>query len=530
MPETIKSSLIIATYNWKEALELVLKSVLNQSIMPYEVIIADDGSKDDTKALIDSYRDKFKVPLIHVWHEDKGFRLSEIRNKSINKATGNYIIQIDGDTILHKDFVKDHQKFACKKQFISGSRVLLGKEFSEKILKSKEFKINIFSKQIKNKHYHLHIPLLAKILRKPTRDINRVLFSVRGCNMSFWRDDLMAVNGYNEDMTGWGREDSELSARLINLGLTKINLRFSAIQYHIFHPENSKSNLNTNDQILAQTITQKKIYIPNGIVKKDPLEKQIVDKFPVTAIIPTFNEAKNILEVIDNLNFADEIIVIDSYSTDATIELAKQKNVKIIQRKFDDFSSQKNFAIEQAGYDWIFVLDADERISPELRLEIIEKITNPQNCNGFWIPRQNYFLGKRVKFSGWQNDKVLRLFNKNKCRYNGKLVHEKIACQGKTGNFKNAIIHYTYKSYEDYLKKIFLYSNLKALELYRKKVKPNLFLTFIKPLYRFLYHYVIMLGFLDGKTGWTIAKINAKGMRKRYLKLKELYKTEEMRK
>ncbi len=533
MSENIKSSLIIATYNWKEALELVLISVLNQSVMPYEVIIADDGSKDDTRELIDAYRKKFKIPLIHVWHEDKGFRLSEIRNKSINKATGNYIIQIDGDTILHKDFVKDHQKFARKKQFISGSRVLLGKDFSEKILKSKKFKFDFFSKDIKNKHYHFHIPLLAKILRNPTNDINRVLFSVRGCNMSFWKEDLMAVNGYNEDMTGWGREDSELSARLINLGLTKINLRFSAIQYHIYHPENSKINLNTNDQILAQTITQKKIYIPNGIIKQNSLKKPVIKKYPVTAIVPTFNEAENILEVIDNLNFAGEIIVIDSYSTDKTIELAEQKNVKIIKRKFDDFSSQKNYAIEQAGYDWIFMLDADERISPELRLEIIEKITNPQDYNGFWIPRQNYFLGKRVKFSGWQNDKVIRLFNKTKCRYNGKLVHEKIACQGKTGNFRNPIIHYTYKSYDDYIKKIYLYSGLKALELYRKKIKPNPVLAFIKPLYRFFYHYIIMFGFLDGKTGWTIAKINAIGMRERYRKLKKLYeemKVEEVRK
>ena len=528
MSKAIKSSLIIATYNWKEALELVLKSVLNQSIMPFEVIIADDGSKDDTKQLIEAYRKKFKIPLIHVWHEDQGFRLSEIRNKSIKQAKGNYIIQIDGDTILHKDFVKDHQKFARKKQFISGSRVLLDRSFSEKILESKKFKFNFFSKHIKNKHYHLHIPPLAKILRKPTNDVSGVIHSVRGCNMSFWKEDLLSVNGYNEDMTGWGREDSELSVRLVNLGLTKINLRFSAIQYHIFHPENSKSNLNTNDQILKETLAQKKIYVPNGIIKHQKLTEYSEKKLPVTAIIPTFNEAENILEVIDNLNFVDEIIIIDSYSTDNTIELAKQRAVKVIQRKFDDFSSQKNFAFQQALHDWIIVLDADERISPHLRLEIIEKLKNPENYDGFWIPRQNYFLDRQVKFSGWQNDKVMRLFNKSKCRYNGKLVHEEIICQGKTDNLKNPIIHYTYKSYDDYIKKIYRYSGLKALELYKKNIKPNLFYTIIKPAYRFIYHYVIMLGFLDGKTGWTIAKINAKGMRERYRKLKELYKNEEL--
>ncbi|HHB51734.1 MAG TPA: glycosyltransferase, partial [Saprospiraceae bacterium] len=244
--DTIKSSLIIATYNWKDALELVLKSVLLQSKMPYEVIIADDGSKEDTRQLIEHYKNQFPIPLRHIWHEDKGFRLSEIRNKAINAAKGNYIIQIDGDTILHKHFIKDHEKFAKKGQFISGSRVLLCEDFSKKILQSKKFKFNIFSKHVKNKHYHLRLPLLAKFLAKPTHDVHKVITSVRGCNMSFWKDDLLEINGYNEDMTGWGREDSEISARLINLGLSQINLKFRAIQYHIYNPESSRDSLNIN--------------------------------------------------------------------------------------------------------------------------------------------------------------------------------------------------------------------------------------------------------------------------------------------
>ncbi len=522
MAEPVKSSLIIATYNWKEALELVLKSVLNQSKMPFEVIIADDGSGEDTKALIDNYRKKFNIPLIHVWHEDKGFRLSEIRNKSIKKAGGNYIIQIDGDTILHKDFVKDHESFAKKGQFISGSRVLLCEAFSKEILASKDFKFKLFSKHIKNNHYHLHLPVLTKLLAKPSRDVQKVIHSVRGCNMSFWKEDLLAVNGYNEDMIGWGREDSELSARLIHLGLAKINLKFSGIQYHIYHPESSKNRLNKNDQILVETLLHKRTRIANGIVKTPVTDT--VKKIPLTAIVPTFNEAENINEVIENLQFADEILIIDSYSTDATPQLANRHKIKFIQRHFDDFSSQKNFALKQAKNDWIFILDADERISEDLKAEIIEQFKKPHDYDGFWIPRKNYFMNHLVHFSGWQNDKVLRLFNKNTCEYNGKLVHEEILCQGKVSALKHPIIHYTYKNYDDYLQKIKKYSALKAKELHRKKVKPSLFYAYIKPAYRFIYHFIITFGFLDGKTGWTIAKINAIGMRERYKKLKELYK------
>jgi glycosyltransferase involved in cell wall biosynthesis len=520
MPD-IKSSLIIATYNWKEALELVLISLFKQRLKPFEVIIADDGSRADTKELIDEYRQKFDFPLIHVWHEDKGFRLSEIRNKAIKKSTGNYIIQIDGDTILHKDFIKDHVKNAKKGQFISGSRVLLCKEFSDKLLTLKDFKINLFSKNIKNNHYHLHLPLLSRFLRKPSKEIQEVIHSVRGCNMSFWRQDLISINGYNEDMVGWGREDSELSARLVNLGLTKINLKFNAIQYHIYHPESSKSNLSSNDAILAETISTKRKYVENGIFKKPFEEKKLLG---LTAIIPTYNEAENISEIIDNLSFADEILVIDSYSSDQTVEIAKQKNVQVIMRKFDDFSSQKNYAIHQAKNDWIFILDADERISPELKEEIFQKIYAKNKIQGYWIPRINYFMNKQVHFSGWQNDKVLRLFNRNSCEYNGKLVHEEVNCIGKVSSLKNAIIHYTYKSFEDYKKKIDAYSSLKAEELFRKKVKPNPFHCFIKPAYRFVYHYIITFGVLDGKAGYTIAKLNAYGMRQRYLKLKQMNK------
>ena len=517
---SIKPTLIIATYNWKEALELVLKSILEQTIMPFEVIIADDGSKEDTKSLINLYKEKFSIPLIHIWHEDKGFRLAKIRNKAINQVKGNYIIQIDGDVILHKDFVKDHIVNAKIGVFLVGSRVLLGSEVSKNIFKSKKIKFNFFSKNITNRQYTLRLPFLSNLLKAPTDDVEKVIKSVRGCNMSFWKSDLVKINGYDESMVGWGREDSEISARLINIGLEKHKLKFSGIQYHIYHKENSREGINLNDTILKNTVDNNIVYTKNGIYK----DKPYIKKNKVTAIIPTFNEENNIIEAIKNVQFADEILIIDSFSKDKTIELAQNYNVKIIQREFDNFSSQKNFAIDKAKYDWIFILDADERLSKKAVNEIVRILNKNTQYIAFWMKRQNYFLNKSINYSGWQNDKVIKLFNRKNAHYNGKLVHEEIEPNGEVAFLTNKLLHYTYKNNQDYKSKITLYSTLKAQELYKQNIKPNTYHFYIKPAYRFIYHFVIKFGFLDGKRGLIIASMNAYGMKNRYKELEKLYK------
>ena len=517
----LNASLIIATYNWKEALELVLLSLLNQTQKVFEIIIADDGSKSDTKILIEKYKNKFSMPLIHVWHEDKGFRLAEIRNKAIKKAEGNYIIQIDGDVILHKDFLKDHMQNAQKNTFLVGSRVLLGKKISQKIIQTKKITFNFFTKDIKNRQYTIKSSTISKILKSPTDDIQKVIRSVRGCNMSFWKKDLLKINGYDEDMVGWGREDSEISARLINNGLTKQKLKFSGIQYHIYHPDSSREGLNLNDEILENTISKNKIFASNGIEKG---KRDAYFERKISAIIPTFNEERNIEGAILSLKFADEIIVIDSFSTDKTIEIAKKHHVKIIQRKFDNFSSQKNYAIKTAKYDWIFMLDADERLTEKSKREIFKKIKKIKIPDAFWMYRQNFFLNKKINYSGWQKDKVIKFFNRNKAKYNGKLVHEEIECTGTIGFLSNKLLHYTYVDYNAYKNKLALYSKLKAKELFAQKLKPNFYHFYIKPAYRYFYHYIIKFGFLDGKNGKIIAAINAFGVKNRYVELEKLYK------
>ena len=238
----------------------------------------------------------------------------------------------------------------------------------------------------------------------------------------------------------------------------------------------------------------------------------------ISAIIPTLNEEIHIADAIKSVCFADEIIVIDSFSSDRTIEIAEKMNVKIIKRTFDDFSSQKNFAIAQAAHDWIYVLDADERVTEELRAEILVAVKDPKDFVGFYVRRTFYFCGKKVNYSGFQRDKVMRLFLKEHCKYVG-LVHEKIVTKGEIGFFKNKIDHFSYRNYDHYISKMNHYAAIRAEELHRQGKKVTVYHVMVKPAARFFIHYIIRLGFLDGFTGFLVAKTQAYGVLTRYIKL-----------
>ena len=256
-------SLIITTYNWPEALELVLSSVMMQTTFPNEVIIADDGSDQGTKNVIEKFSDDSLFPIIHSWQKDKGFRLSKSRNKSIALAKYEYIVVIDGDMLLHKDFIKDHKKLAKKNTYIQGSRVLLQREYTNKVWKENFFsKPSFFSNASKNKGNLIRFPFLSFFVSlNSSQNLNRI----RGCNFSLFRDDIIRVNGFNEEFTTWGKEDSEFVQRLFNCGISRRNLKFSGIQYHLFHKEGFSSN--NNVELLNIAINQKLKFCKVGIDK-----------------------------------------------------------------------------------------------------------------------------------------------------------------------------------------------------------------------------------------------------------------------
>ncbi|AHF16085.1 glycosyltransferase family 2 protein [Niabella soli] len=245
-------SLVIATYNWPQALECSLKSVLRQSRLPDEVIIADDGSTPQTAALIETYRALFPVPLLHIWQPDEGFQLARIRNKAIAAAQSDYIVQIDGDLVLHRNFISDHCAFSEPGFFATGGRVLLGKSFSEKVLAQPQKNISFFNKGIKNRKNSIRYRPLTRLFKNyRASDV----FYLRGCNMAFWRKDLLNINGYNEAFTGWGREDNEIVVRLLNSGVQKHALKHGAIAYHIYHPEKERGSLSRNEELLSAAVS-----------------------------------------------------------------------------------------------------------------------------------------------------------------------------------------------------------------------------------------------------------------------------------
>lgn len=244
----------------------------------------------------------------------------------------------------------------------------------------------------------------------------------------------------------------------------------------------------------------------------------------LSALVITYNEIDHIANCLASVAFADEIVVVDSFSTDGTWEFLKsQPNVKAVQKKFVDFTTQKAFALSLATHDWVYFLDADERVTPALKDEIVKTINAENPLDAYWNYRLFMFNNDRLRFSGWQTDKIQRLFKKSRCHFEKKrLVHETLVVNGSQGFLKEKLLHYSYKGFNDYKGKMQSYGRLRAAELFEKGKRWSVFHQFLRPLWKFVNHYFIRLGILDGKKGIIICYLNALGVWERYKELKKL--------
>ena len=254
-------SLIVTTYNWKEALALSLHSALNQKYKPIEIIVADDGSREDTAEVVRRIAETAEIPVIHSWQEDDGFRLSASRNKAIAKTKGDYIVLIDGDIILERHFILDHVRCATQGFFVQGTRVLLKEKLSKEILSGRKMSDPFCRRGVENRKNCLRSALFSRLFSYK----NRGMSGVRTCNFAFWREDALSINGFNEEFVGWGREDSEFTVRLLNHGLVRRNLKFNAVAYHLYHPRSDRSHLERNDQLLNTAIEEKMTWCVQGV-------------------------------------------------------------------------------------------------------------------------------------------------------------------------------------------------------------------------------------------------------------------------
>ena len=261
MGETITLALIINTFNQPDYLSRVLQAVSRQSVLPEEVVLADDGSAHETKAVFEQWRAAQKFRCEHAWQEHQGFRRARVLNRAIALAHSEYLFFLDGDTIPHPHFVADHRALAGESRFVQGHRALIGEKAAA------WFGENNFAADRRRALLQNQISGLKNSFRWPFafRKINHRLRGIRGCNLAIWRSDLVRVNGYNEAFVGWGREDTELVVRLKNSGVRRLDVRGRALCYHLWHPPVSRAELAGNDEILARAILEEHTRCERGL-------------------------------------------------------------------------------------------------------------------------------------------------------------------------------------------------------------------------------------------------------------------------
>lgn len=254
---------MVATYNWPEALRLTLRSALRQSLPPVEILVADDGSADATARLVREVAASSPLPVRHIWHPDEGFRLAAIRNRAIAAAEGDYIVQIDGDILLHRHFLRDHARFARPGCFVSGSRLLLTEPLTARLLARPDDGLSLspFSQGVRNRLNGVRLPWLSPLLAGYGSD------RTRGCNMAYWRDDMVRTNGYDESFRGWGAEDFELALRLRHNGVRHRTVKFAAVAFHLWHPERSRDAVERNVALLDRTRALGSLRCADGLDK-----------------------------------------------------------------------------------------------------------------------------------------------------------------------------------------------------------------------------------------------------------------------
>lgn len=264
--DLVNPSLIITTYNWSQALRLSVESVWNQTILPREIIIADDGSTTETRETIDQLRKRSPIPIIHVWQPDEGFQLSKIRNRSIAAASSEYIIFIDGDCILERHFIEDHIYYAKSGRSVCGKRVKLVPSASSKFLASGRFVKPFFLSPKIRFGYNL------KALRNRWL-CNRTLVEIANCqpkvkifgsNMAFWKSDAIRINGFDEDYTTYGWEDLDFGLRIRRAGVPIKFIRYAALQYHLYH-QTRADNDNETKNLFQKCIEQNPVRVEKGL-------------------------------------------------------------------------------------------------------------------------------------------------------------------------------------------------------------------------------------------------------------------------
>jgi glycosyltransferase involved in cell wall biosynthesis len=230
---------------------------------------------------------------------------------------------------------------------------------------------------------------------------------------------------------------------------------------------------------------------------------------PLSVLIPTRNEAANLPACIASVRWADEVVVVDSGSTDGTMAMARADADRVLEHEYVNSAAQKNWALPQLAHRWVLIVDADERVTPGLRSEIEAVLQNPRRADGYWIYRDNHFLGKRIRAAGWQRDKVLRLFDRTKGAYQPLQVHAEVVIEGRVAALRGRLAHDTYRSLDQYFEKFLRYTRWSAADLKARGVRASGARLFLRPAARFFRQYVLEGGFRYGRHGLVLCMLAA---------------------
>lgn len=262
-------SVIVTTCNREDALDAVLRSLSRQTDRAFEVIVADDGSGPATAKLIADWKSRLGAPLAHAWHEHRGFRAGEIRNRAILASGGTYIVFLDGDCIVRPDFVSAHRALAERGWFVTGNRILLSQDLTERVLRERlepeSWSIADWTRQKMSGGINRLAPMLGVPLG-PLRKLRPHAWrGARSCNLAMWRSDFDAVDGFDAAYNGWGREDSDLLVRLLNSGVRRKDGNFATGVLHLWHAAADRAFLTANDEKLSRAIAERRVSALQGV-------------------------------------------------------------------------------------------------------------------------------------------------------------------------------------------------------------------------------------------------------------------------
>jgi glycosyltransferase involved in cell wall biosynthesis len=533
LKDFIQISLIITIYKRLDFLDLVLQSVSRQSFKDFEVIIAEDDDSDLTKAFIAKQLPRYRFPIGHVFQEDKGFRKNKILNQAVKKASGKYLVFIDGDCILHRHFLREYFKRISQDVCLFGRRVRVSKKLTEELIQKNSIAPITFAKLILSNSKRIEDAVYL-----PFSVSNRQSGMI-GCSFCVSKKNMIKINGFDEDFQKplYG-EDTDVARRLSLINVRLKCTKFNTIQYHLFHKIDGRKSIKAaNKKLFYEKRSQGLFFCQNGLIDIRNAENKPIgekagmaeSKYTLSVIIITKNEEDRIGNCLKSVaDIATEIIVIDSGSTDNTVEIIKKYTNNVFITDWPGFGPQKQRALEKAGCDWVLSVDADEELTEDLKWEIDEVLKKNPRETAFRIPWAVTIFGKTLNY-GRSARSVKRLFKREGAKFTDSIVHEKVITHGKTGKLKGRLTHYSIRDFEHYLIKNRTYAWLGAQKRFKKgKHGGGLPGAVFRAGWVFFQVYVLRRGFLDGSIGFLVAAMYSQGAFNKYAGLWTLRRQQKM--